>query len=114
MKIVDLATFRTMPSGTVFQKFEPNAFEGLQILESADGPDFVATDLCDSLMAGETWQEIDNKLDDMHENGVSHPVSFDNTSRDGMFEKDQMFAVWSLEDVAALMERLGEAMARQS
>lgn len=114
MKIVDLATFRAMPSGTVFQKFTPNAFEGLQILESAEGPDFVATDLCEGLMSGDDWKEADNKIRDMHENGASHPVSFDNSSRDGMFDRDQMFAVWSPEDVEVLMRRLEEAMSRQS
>jgi len=114
MRIVDLATFRTMPSGTVFQKFTPNAFEGLQILESAEGPDFVATDLCEEIMSGDSSEEADDKVTDMYENGSSHPVSFENSSRDGMFERSQLFAVWSPEDVTALMQRLAEALAQQS
>lgn len=116
MTIVDLATFRTMPSGTVFQKFHPErGLDGPEVLESIlGGMDFVSTNLVRDVMSGGDPNEVDAKFAAMHEDGAAHPVTFESTGRDGEFNADQLFAVWSPDDVAALITVLAEALTRQS
>lgn len=46
------------------------------------------------------------KLFDAQENGVSVAMDFETQGRDGMFDHDQLYAVWEPQDVAALVERL--------
>jgi hypothetical protein len=116
MRIVDLTNFRTMPSGTVLQKFHPErGLDGPEILESIlGGMDFVSTNLVRDVMSGDDPNEVDAKFTEMHEDGVACPVTFESTARDGEFNADQLFAVWSPDDVAALITVLAGALARQS
>lgn len=115
MKIVDRAAFLAMPSGTIFQKFHlDRGLEDLQILESLAGPDFVSTELLSENMLGYSPVEIELRFSEMREDGASHHLSFDFAGRDGMFDHDQLFAVWSPDDVSALIAVLGGALARQT
>ncbi len=110
MKIVDRKTFLKLPSGTVFAKYKPCFFEGLQIkLDDGNwGEDFVVQDLetpikCDSSENFEIQCERAEK-------GEEVDLDFDCGSRDGLFDRDQLFAVWSRKDVQELIERLQETL----
>ena len=92
MRIVNLETFRTMPPGTFFQKYEPDVYGDLAVLDEVWDVDFLVNHIT-SYPVGLT----------MVEEGASLPVSFDFIARDGCFEKDQLFAVWEDNDLHKLI-----------
>jgi hypothetical protein len=105
VKIVSRTEFMNLPAGTIFNKFSLG-------------------NLGDPCIKGETWndcqdflvQYFDNlksesgtEYIDTHfrlENGEEVALDFDCLGRDGCFDQDQLFAVWSDADVAALIHRL--------
>lgn len=101
MKIVDAQTFLALPAGVVASKWQPAVFEpifvkGDSIIGHRDAPfDFFYSDLVDGL----------DTIDDLHTNGVA-PLDTDRCSRDGCFDEDQLYAVWSGEDVMMLANEL--------
>ena len=113
MLIVDRAAFLAMPPGTIFAKFggpegDPNDmyFGDVRIKWETCGNDFVAQDLVGQ-STGWTgseshFEEIDRMLGDpQHE---SPPLDYDSAGRDGLFDENQRFAVWSDEDAERLTE----------
>lgn len=104
MKIVNRKTFLTMPENTVFAKFKPNIFEELCIkLESYEN-DFRYIQINDSI-AGNS-EDFHNILDGCVKNEANIQMTFDSTFRDGLFDDNQLFAVWNSIDIARLIERL--------
>jgi hypothetical protein len=56
-----------------------------------------------------SWNGPGTEYIDTHirlENGEEIPLDFDCQGRDGLFDLDQLFAVWSDSDVEALITRL--------
>jgi len=107
MKIVDLKTFRELPNGTtVFCKYQTMGnFGALEIKEDTWESDFISTDLIGQFDTGDTgeWVDLFTEL----EKGVEDKaLSFEESCRDGLFDKDQLFAIFSPEDVKGLAERL--------
>lgn len=114
MKIVDRVTFLAMPAGTVFQKYKPHIFKGLEVKGETWGNDFIAAPLaadgpwpldCDS-----SEQRIERLLAMADEGVSSGPLDFDSTARDGCFDRDQLFGVWERADIEGLIARLQEAL----
>lgn len=108
MRIVDRTTFLAMPPGTVFAKFEPHVFGSWAIKERTIGNDFVVQDL-------EPWFGLGSEdhfsaLDQLVAGEPSPPLDFDCAGRDGLFDKDQLFALLDRDDVAALIARLQQAV----
>lgn len=111
MRIVDRKTFLAMPSGTVFAKFAPCWFGDLHIKgDSLDSNDFIAEAITDAFDNNGSEQFAD-RCYEMKDKGASYPMTFDATMRDGLFDDDQLFAVWDRSDVTALIERLSRALA---
>lgn len=119
MRVVDRETFLAMPPGTVFAKFggadgDPSDFFTSEIFikEATCGSDFVVQDLTGQF---EGWTGSDShfaELDRMvadpaHE---SPPIDYDSAGRDGLFDRNQRYAVWSVEDHRRLIARLQEAL----
>ena len=99
MKVVDLATLRAMPIGTLFQKTEPNCLYGIEMFEGPVGDlDFCSTHL-DSLV---DFHAIGNMID----LGTSEPIDLESVTRDACHDAEQKFAVWEKDDLRALMARL--------
>lgn len=121
MRIVDRAAFLAMPKGTVYAKFEPIWWQGLAIKEASivtggDPPgrgDWFYQDIADAI-ATRSGVDVLTELEDLTEQslatGSSIPMDFDGLGRDGLFEPDQLFAVWEQQDVRALIERLQRAL----
>jgi len=115
MRIVNRETFLSLPRGTVFAKWEPCCFEDLCILTSvvevANVPiDFRYTSLVDSLGDPEGSKELPllNPIDVLLalDAGAEVPTDFAVEIRDGVFDQEQRFAVWSADDVQRLIARL--------
>jgi hypothetical protein len=110
MRIVNLDTFLAMPPGTVFCKYESCNFDELMIKdESSPTKDFYyvsPTDEVDCSSCGERM----GILESSEETGDSFPLHFNTVSRDGMYEAEQLFAVWERKDVVGLIGRLQQAL----
>jgi hypothetical protein len=106
MKIVDRKTFLSMPPETLFSKYSPCVFGDLMIKGNTVGEnDFLCQQIADAI-AHDSSNEFADKLTTAQDTGASLAMDFDYEGRDGMYDHDQLFAVWEPADVVALIERL--------
>lgn len=109
MKIVNLETFRKMPAGILFSKYQPCIFEDIQIKGDTISVDFYTQRISDSIECS-GGADLYDKLDDAKENGTELRIDLDSEGRDGCFEDDQLFAIWGRDDVINLINRLGKCL----
>ncbi|WP_219097616.1 hypothetical protein [Pseudomonas sp. UMAB-40] len=114
MRIVDRKTFLAMPEGTVFAKYDPSIIrEPMVKFESIPGHgelvDFRYASLTDQVDCSGSL-ERDHIMDAAEENGTPFALHFNTSSRDGLFDADQLFAVWERADVEGLIARLQSAL----
>ena len=109
MRIVDRATFLRMPEDTVYANYKRCFFGELCIKGETLDRDFLMQDLVSAVKAHDC-AEFYQSLDDSQENGTDVRFDFECQGRDGMFEEEQMFAVWDDEDVMGLIDRLTECV----
>jgi hypothetical protein len=94
MKIVNLEEFRKLPVGTLFMNYEPCIFGDLCAKGETWECDFLMEDITHEIDANDCG-DFSHKLHEAEEKGTSVVMDFDCTSRDGMFDKKQLFAVYS-------------------
>lgn len=105
MRIVKRAEFLAMPPQTLFSKYRPCVFDDLMIKGETWGNDFLYQQIIDAVKARDSGEFADI-LFKSAEDGSSFELDFDCQGRDGMFDADQLFAVWERKDVEALITRL--------
>jgi len=110
MKIVNLEVFRSLPDGTVFSKYNPCIIDGLRIKVETWECDFLYQDLVANIDADST-EDFMEKLFLTEEKGAAMRLDFDCSERDGLYETDQLFAIYEKEDVEGLIARLQQALA---
>jgi len=107
MRILTRKQFMDTPIGTVFSYYEPICFSGLMIKQSdllGWETDFLYDNIIGALDS-ESSEDYYDKCKKM-EAGESMLVDFEVTSREGLFEEEQLFAVYEKEDVEKLIKRL--------
>lgn len=109
MKIVNLETFRSLPNGTVYTKYEPCCFEGLCVKQGTIEHDFFYESITDEIECHGSGDMVD-KLSLAKETGCSIKMDFEATMRDGFFEENQLYAVWEKEDVEGLVSKLQKCL----
>ena len=114
MKIVDRATFLAMPKGTLYSKYAPCYFSDLLIKEETLSEmtdqlagDWYYSNIIDGIECNDSG-EWDDLLDESQETGRSLVMDYDSLSRDGCFDRGQLFAVYEKEDLRKLIEKLVE------
>lgn len=114
MKIVNRQAFLALPPGTLFSKFQPNFFEAMEIKGESwlQSDDYLYQSIQDAIDSTSS-SEFGDRLHAMVHKGASCPMGLDSQSRDGCFDKDQLFAVWERPDVEALLARLQQALIDQ-
>lgn len=105
MRIVNRATFLQLPHETVFAKYQPQSFGDLLIKGETHGNDFLYQSINDAIMCNDS-DELYDLLDDAEKGNSSLDMDFDCQARDGLFEENQLFAVWDRRDVESLITRL--------
>jgi hypothetical protein len=105
MMIVDRATFLSMPEDTVYADYKPCIFGPLSIKGETWGNDFLVQDIVSAVNSHDEG-ELYGALEDSRISGADVRFDLDCFGRDGMFDDEQLFAVWDAEDVTALIERL--------
>ena len=114
MRIVNLTEFLTMPVGTVFCKYQPCMFDDIQIFTgrstvSESSIDFNFFDLFD--VDGTDSREYIEVLLEAEKTGKSFKLDFSATDNDGLFEDNQLFAVFEKEDIEGMIKVLQNSLA---
>jgi len=106
MRIVDRATFLALPTNTVYQKYEPVFFGPISIKLDSLSADWIELDVSnpDFKEASDSgaWAELCSQMED----GRSIPLYMESCVRDGLFDTNQLFAVWEPHDIKLLIEKL--------
>jgi len=102
MRIVNLEDFRAMPFGTIFSKYAPCCFDGLMVKKEVLENDFYYQDLIGNVKGG-SFEDFSSKCTGA-EKGDSLSLDFDCWERDGLYEKEQLYAVYEIEDVEKIIE----------
>ncbi len=116
MRIINRQEFLGLPDGTLYSEYQEGCFHGLKIkagsvysvfpdMEDDDPIDFYYQNLVGSV-AGESSEAIESTLDNAEESGADFSLDFNCIHRDGSFDRDMMYAIYSPEDVACLVVRI--------
>jgi len=108
MKLLNRKDFLALDGEWLFSKYEPFVFGDLTIkIENFGDNDFITQQIVDAVACTGTEDFID-KLNNAETNDIN--MDFYNEGRDGCLDKDQLFAVWSKDDVKALIDRLQKVL----
>ena len=109
MKIINRKDFLKMPAGTLFAKYKPCVFGDMMIKGDSLRNDFFCQQIVDAVDCDNS-EEFHDILVDAEENGAAFNLDLNCEMRDGMFDDGELFAVWSEDDVQALVDRLKETI----
>lgn len=107
MKIVNKQEFYNLPSGTLYSDYQPCVFNNLKIkydtLYNNDNIpfDFYYQDLIGNVFANNGCEFV-GILDSAIKNKTSFELDFGSMSRDGLFEENDLFAIYETKDIIAL------------
>lgn len=108
MKIVNREEFLKLPSDTLFSLYTPSYFGEITIKGDTILPnDFRYQDINEAVDCRSS-EEFSTILHSAQENGTSFKMDFQCWSRDGLYDNDQLYAVWDNDDVKALIVRLNK------
>lgn len=93
MKIVKFNEFVKMPAGTIFSYYEPHVTRGLYRKGESIAYDGELSDFYEAPVMAESWN-------------LCEPVVDDTECRWGMFDYDEMYAIYEEEDIVKMIEML--------
>ena len=105
MKIVNRKDFLKLEN-VLYTEYKPCIFNGLKIKGKTRGNDFLYDDLIAPICPSDAMDFSD--CCKKAEEGEEVALDFDYTSRDGLFEEDQLYAIYSKKDVENLIRKLKE------
>jgi hypothetical protein len=111
MKIISRKEFMKMPIGTIFSYYEPSCFRELMV-KASDLTEWENDFLYDNIIGAikTVSSEAFSVKCDLMEVGESVSMDFEKTLREGLFDEDQLFAIYEKEDVGKLIKRLQESL----
>jgi hypothetical protein len=109
MRIVDRKTFLKLHAGITYSKYEPCVLGPIEIKGDTLRADFFSQQISDAV-ACESSEDFYDILLDAEKNGTNFDMDFNCEGRDGMYDEDQLFAIWGDDDVRALINRLAETI----
>ena len=104
MKIVNLNEFRKQPIGTIFCKYEPCWFGNMNILTSVWDVDFTYQEL-NHPIPSDNSNDFLQQCEKM-EQGIELSADYNNSERDGLYEKEMKYLIYSKQDVQDLITYL--------
>lgn len=104
MRIVDYDTFVKLPIGTLYCETEPCVFGEIKIKDETinDEKDWFLQSFQNNIEYENGLNESYNKLLE----GKEVDLDFDTTERDGMFDYDRKFAIYSQKDIQDMINKL--------
>ena len=112
MKILTYDQFMQTPKETVFSYYEPTVFRGL-FIKTSDKYSFKSDILFDDMICcvdSDESGEFFDKCLAMEKGGSSEPLNFEITEREGLHNKEQLYAVYEEQDVKDLIKRLQKTL----
>ena len=109
MRIVDRKTFLMLPAGIVYSKYKPCVFGSLEIKGDSIRNDFFSQQIANAVDCDNS-EEFSEILFKAEETGENFKMDFNCEGRDGLYDDDQLFAIWNADDVEALIDRLKETI----
>lgn len=106
MKILNLTEFRALPEGIVFMKYKPSFFESLQVKGETWEADFISAELTDNIECDSSEEEDLILAMAEKDSSYSIPLTVECGGRDGLFNDEQLFAVYEQKDIDQLIEKL--------
>lgn len=108
MRIYKFKDFIKLPVGTVWSYYTPCVFGGLNVKCSDDS--YMDFDFLFDEIVGAFKDRHDGSVFDLLDSGGSVDMDFNSTVREGMFDENQLYAVYEKEDLAMLVKRLSDAL----
>jgi hypothetical protein len=114
MKILNRKDFLKTPAGTLWSYYEPCNFRDLSV-KTSDRKDYENDFVSFSLIAGFDFFDSGEFLEicQRMEMGESVPQSFEQTTREGLFEDEQLFLVYEQGDIQKMIETLQNLQAKE-
>jgi hypothetical protein len=114
MKIINKKEFLELPSGVLYSNYIPAYFEGLYIKkETISDTDFTFQILIVEIDAHDA-DEADNMLVASELHGQELPIDFDSSRRDGLHDPNQLFAVYSKDEIKKMSEIISKCKSFES
>lgn len=105
MRIMNRDEFLAIEGEVLFSRYYDGSFGDLEIKGGTFGKiDFTCQTLATSLQA--VGDGFFDEISRGEKTGGDMPMDFDCLGRDGLYDQNQKFAVWSADDVQALIARL--------
>lgn len=98
MRIVNKSVFYQLPAGTIFSEYKPVVFNGKPV-------DYVEMSLIGNVDA-KSSDDFTDILEEARTTGSSFDLDFDFFGRNGMYEEEQLYAVYESRDLAGLISAL--------
>lgn len=106
MRLLTRKEFLATPSGTIYSKYESlGNLEGLAVKTATWDNDWIYYSLIGEFDAENTEEEFA-----IEESNESFTLDLEATGRDGLFDEDQVFAVYEKDDVVRLRDRLNDLL----
>lgn len=112
MKIVNKKEFYELPNGTLYSHYDPCVFSGLMIKGDtirkrlSESPfDFYYEDLIGNVEYDDSGEFVDT-ITEAKENKTVFALDFECVQRDGLYEDNALYAVYSSEEVALLSNKI--------
>lgn len=112
MKLVNRDTFLTLPSGTVYAKYENCVFDDISIklrTISSNDWEYISLDTV-SFIDSDDSNNLYSELSDMQVGDSIGSINMDSSYRDGLFEEQQLFMVYSKNDVKKIIDLLKKTL----
>ena len=112
MRIIKKSEFYLLPSGTLFSEYQPCIFTGLKIKgdtcyrDNGTPFDYYEMDLTDCMEwddSGDRFEKLDKAQED---SSYSLKLDLECEGRNGMYDDDQLYAVYESDDIAGLISKL--------
>lgn len=109
MRIVNLTEFRAMPDGTIFCKYHPCVFGELEIKGETWESDFLSSQLTGCVECNNSGEMFDI-LTDAEKSGKSFNLDLEYYGRDGLYNDEQLFAIYEPSDIKQLIDVLQKSL----
>lgn len=111
MKIINLKDLLDLPEGTVYSQYQPYYFDNIAIKGPNYGRvDFSCTDIFPPPIECNGTGDMMKILDVAENSKLDFSLDFGSGGSNGCFNEEQLYAVWSKEDIQRLIKRLNECL----
>ena len=105
MKIINRDKFLALPENTLYAKYTPCFFDDINIKGETVGDDFFTQNISGAVRCKDTGDFVEI-LANAQKTGSSFSMDFSCEDNDGIYDDNQLFAVWEHDDIIALINRL--------